>query len=134
MSKYDSIINLPHYEPKNHKRMSIEARCAQFSPYSALTGYEDKIYDAGKDNVIKKDLTDDEKEVINSKLSIALENKNKCTSVLYFNKDKYIEKRGYIKRIDLINGKIIFEDRVKVKIDDILDINCFDKDKNGGTI
>ena len=30
--KYDSIINLPHYEPKYHKRMSKMQRAAQFNP------------------------------------------------------------------------------------------------------
>lgn len=34
--RYKYIINLPHYEPKNHKRMSREAR-------AALTGFDDMI-------------------------------------------------------------------------------------------
>ena len=41
MNKYDDIINLPHYELKNHKRMSMESRAAQFAPFAALTGYSD---------------------------------------------------------------------------------------------
>ena len=40
---YDDIINLPHYEPKNHKRMSMYARAAQFAPFTALTGYDDSV-------------------------------------------------------------------------------------------
>ena len=41
--RYKYIINLPHYEPKNHKRMSREARAAQFAPFAALTGFDDII-------------------------------------------------------------------------------------------
>ena len=32
MGDYDDIINLPHYEPKRHPRMSMMARAAQFAP------------------------------------------------------------------------------------------------------
>lgn len=37
--KYDKIINHPHYEPKNHPRMSREMRAGQFAPYAALVGH-----------------------------------------------------------------------------------------------
>ena len=42
--KYDEIINLPHYEPKYHKRMSKSQRAAQFSPFSAVI-YCFDVYD-----------------------------------------------------------------------------------------
>ena len=35
-NKTSDIINLKHYEPKNHVRMSKESRAGQFSPFSAL--------------------------------------------------------------------------------------------------
>lgn len=41
--KYEEIINHPHYEPKNHPRMSREARAAQFAPYAALAGHAGAI-------------------------------------------------------------------------------------------
>ena len=31
---YDDIINLPHYEPKHHPRMSMWNRAAQFAPFA----------------------------------------------------------------------------------------------------
>ena len=40
---YSDIIHLPHPEPKNHPRMSMQNRAAQFAPFAALTGYEDVI-------------------------------------------------------------------------------------------
>ena len=46
MDHYDDIINLPHYEPKHHPRMSMRNRAAQFAPFAALTGYDDAIRSA----------------------------------------------------------------------------------------
>ena len=43
---YDDIINLPHYEPKHHPRMSMWNRAAQFAPFAALTGYDAAIHSA----------------------------------------------------------------------------------------
>lgn len=43
MSKYDDIIDIPHWDPKTHKRMSLYDRAAQFAPFSALTGYDEMI-------------------------------------------------------------------------------------------
>ena len=49
---YDDIINLPHYEPKHHPRMSMWNRAAQFAPFAALTGYDNVITETAKENEI----------------------------------------------------------------------------------
>ena len=41
--KYGGIVEHPHYEPKNHPRMSREMRAVQFAPYVALSGYAGAI-------------------------------------------------------------------------------------------
>lgn len=46
MGNYDDIINLPHHVSKNHPRMSLYQRAAQFAPFAALSGYEDAIREA----------------------------------------------------------------------------------------
>ncbi|SDH43781.1 hypothetical protein SAMN04487901_1293 [Prevotella communis] len=48
MDNYDDIINLPHYEPKHHPRMSMWNRAAQFAPFAALTGYDDAIKESAR--------------------------------------------------------------------------------------
>lgn len=49
--RYDDIINLPHPTSKKHPRMSIINRAAQFSPFAALTGYDDAIQDVERQAV-----------------------------------------------------------------------------------
>lgn len=50
MDNYDDIINLPHHVSKRHPQMSMWNRAAQFAPFAALTGYEESIKDAEKEN------------------------------------------------------------------------------------
>ena len=41
--KYDDIIEMEHHISKTHPHMSLYSRSAQFAPFAALTGYEEKI-------------------------------------------------------------------------------------------
>lgn len=54
MDNYKDIIDLPHHEPKNHPRMTMEQRAAQFAPFAALTGYDEAIKAATKAAMEKK--------------------------------------------------------------------------------
>ena len=127
---YDDIINLPHFESKKHKRMSIEARSAQFAPFSALTGYEDIVKETARLTDKKIEIDDEQKQILNNKLQFILKNidLNPEITFTYFVNDnqksggKYIEKNGIIKKIDNINGLIILKDKSIIKIDDIMNI------------
>ncbi len=128
--KYEDIINLPHYELKNHERMSIYSRSAQFAPFAALTGYSDSIKETSRLTNNKKEISEDIKELINIKLQ-EIDNNIKekpYIEVLYFKKDKtkqggeYIEYRGNIKKIDLINKKLIFIDNKRIDLNSIYEI------------
>lgn len=55
--RYDDIINLPHPTSKKHPRMSIINRAAQFSPFAALTGYNDAIQDVER-QAVERDKVD----------------------------------------------------------------------------
>ena len=58
MLNYDDIINMPHHVSKKRKPMSIKQRSAQFAPFSALKGYQEKINEINKlnDENINKNL------------------------------------------------------------------------------
>lgn len=40
---YADIINLEHHQSPTRARMSLYDRAAQFSPFNALSGYDDMI-------------------------------------------------------------------------------------------
>lgn len=131
MKNYESIINLKHFEPKYHKRMTTYNRSAQFAPFAALTGYNESVKETARLTDNKIELNDDLKFFINMKLQLLEEHiKDKPNvKVLYFEKDKrksggkYIQYEGYLKRIDKIEKELIFIDKHKVNFDFILDIN-----------
>ena len=47
-NRYDKIIDMPHHTSAIHKPMPLYNRAAQFSPFVALTGYEDIISDTAE--------------------------------------------------------------------------------------
>lgn len=132
MSKYDDIINY-NYVMK-HERMSIGKRSAEFSPFSALTGYSDLIYEKGRITEEKKDLSIDAKELLDIKLNIVNKNiiNKPIVKITYFIKDnkksggKYETIIDSIKKIDFIKKNIILSDKKAIKIDDILEIESQD--------
>ena len=130
MKNYDDIINLPHHVSKNHPQMSRYNRAAQFAPFSALTGYEESINEAGRYVTDKIELDDSNKEEINFKLNILnnLINQRNQVTFIFFSKDKlknggsYKTIKGILKKYDEINNLIILEDKTKIYIDDIFSI------------
>lgn len=46
--EYRDIINLPHHVSSKRPQMSMLDRAAQFSPFAALTGYDDAIHETGR--------------------------------------------------------------------------------------
>ena len=43
MSKYDDIIDHPHYQSAKRPHMTMLNRAAQFAPFAALTGYREMV-------------------------------------------------------------------------------------------
>jgi len=119
----NDIINIKHFDPKMHPRMSMENRAAQFAPFAALNGFYDAIEYKGRIIYNKKILSSDDKNILDNKINIIRNNIDREVIITYFNKDKYISKRGYIKKIDNIYRCIIFRDRTTIHINDIIDIN-----------
>ena len=131
MNKYDDIINFSHYEPKNHPRMSIRQRAAQFAPFAALTGYENKVEEMGRITYEKKEMLEDKVSEIDLKLLMLNGHikERPRVSVTYFVKDDkksgglYKNYIGNLKCIDNINGVLLFADRSKIDLSNIIDIN-----------
>lgn len=127
---YKDILYLEHHTSLNHPRMSNMNRAAQFSPFAALTGYEDKVKETARYTENEIYLDEEKKEIIRNKLNIIEEKiNNKVTvNITYFVKDKrknggeFKNIIGIIKKIDNYNNEIIFTDKNKIKLDNIIDI------------
>ena len=130
MNNYDDIINMPHHVSSKRTLMSLEKRSAQFAPFSALTGYEDKINETKRITDKKIQLDETRKTILNNKLQVLYNNIiNKPTiQITYFIKDikkeggKYITNIEIIKKIDIYQRQIILEDNTKITFEDIYDI------------
>ena len=87
---YEDIINLPHHTSTKHPRMTKSARAAQFSPFAALTGYDDAIKETGRLTDKKIELTEEEKLILNDKLLTINNNlkNNPKVIITYFEHDK----------------------------------------------
>ena len=46
--RYEKILEMPHHTSATRKPMPLYNRAAQFSPFAALTGYEDIISDTAE--------------------------------------------------------------------------------------
>ena len=129
-NKYQDIINLPHYEPKKHPRMSMESRSAQFAPFAALTGYEDAVIETGRLTQNKIELDNEQKLSINNKLQYVLEKIKLKPEIIftYFVYDdkkiggKYVEKIGVVKKIDMVEQYVMLIDKTKIPILEIINI------------
>ena len=127
---YKDILYLEHPTSLNHPRMSLINRAGQFSPFAALTGYEDKVKETARYTDTEIYLSEDEEEIIRNKLNIIEENiKNKVeVTITYFVKDKrksggeFKTISGIVKKIDTYNNVIIFTDKNKISLDNIIDI------------
>lgn len=128
--RYDDIINLPHHVSKNHPQMDTLNRAAQFSPFAALTGYDEAIEETARLTDSKIELDEVSKASLDEKLRIIqeqLSNRPEIT-ITYFQRDEkkdggaYISVSGVVKKIDYFKRVLIMQDGSKIEIDDINNI------------
>lgn len=127
---YEDIINLPHYVSLRRPQIPMIDRAAQFSPFAALTGYDDAISETGRLTDEKIDLSEEEKEVLDRKQQFLLEkiDERPALTVTYFVPDAkksggaYVTKSGNLKKIDAIERWMQLTDGTKIPLDDVADI------------
>ena len=115
---YGDIIDLPHHQSKKHPHMSLYDRAAQFSPFAALTGYDDMVREEARLTETQRELSETDWDVLDRKLALIAgriaENDHPEITVTYFVPDarktggRYEEMTGIVKRIDAVEQAIIF--------------------------
>ena len=127
---YEDIINLPHHVSPTRPRMSMSDRAAQFSPFTALSGFEDAIHETTRLTNQKIELDENAKAILDEKLRLLAETieDHPRAAVTYFLPDKkksggeYVTTAGVIKKIDSIQREVVMLDGARIPVDDILDI------------
>lgn len=134
-TQYDDIIRLPHHVSKTRPQMSMLDRAAQFSPFAALTGYDDAIKETGRLTDAKAEIGDEERDRLDRKqqyLQEIIADRPEIT-VTYFVPDEkkaggsYTSHTGNLKRIDYFERLFVLTDGTKIPLDEIVDIesDCF---------
>ena len=127
---YDDIIGLPHYVSQKRPRMSMHDRAAQFSPFAALTGYEEAVEETAR-LTDSRLIPDEEKSAeLDRTIRIILDSigSRPEITVLYFvpdqrkNGGKYEEYTGFLRAFSDYDRVFIFEDGKKIAANDIYDL------------
>ena len=127
MSKYDDMLYM-NRPSSPRKKMSKKDRAAQFAPFAALTGHNEAMLETQRLTEDKTHLSEQYKETLNTKLMYlqSILSYSPFICVTYFQKDAlkeggaYVEKYGTIKKIDTLNKCIIFDDKTRILIDNII--------------
>ena len=130
MDGYEDILNLPHHVSKTRPQMSMLDRVAQFSPFAALTGYDDAIKETGRLTDEKIEMDEDRKAALDMKQAYLIEmiDEQPEISITYFLPDAkksggaYVTVTGNLKRFDEYERLLILTDGKKIPMDDIADI------------
>ena len=118
---------------RNHAESLEYLRSLQFkvAPFAALTGYDDKVKETARRTDKRIELSDEEYNIINTKLQIIKEHIKEQPEINFviFVKDKlkdggkYEEVNGKVRVIDEVNEEIILVDKRKILLKNIYDIN-----------
>ena len=128
---YDDILHLPHPVSRKHPRMAVADRAAQFSPFAALTGYDDAVREAARLTDRRLELDEYEQQALNDRLQQILGRlpEQPVVRITYFRPDSckesgaYVTVSGVIKRLDTVEREIRLVDGPRIPIEDIWDID-----------
>lgn len=117
---YADIIDLPHWESPTRPRMSRYNRAAQFSPFAALTGYDDIIREEARETGTWIEPGESQKEQIDwrlNEIAAAIEEKQQpSVQIVYFVPDtkkdggEYVTAKGSVRKIDPVRRKLRLSD------------------------
>ena len=127
---YEDIVDLPHHVSRKHPQPTMADRAARFTPFAAITGYEEMVLEEARVTDDRIEMDESSKAALNEKLNMILEfiDEQPEVSITYFEPDKrkaggaYVTVTGTVKRIDEYEHLVIMTDGKKINIDDIYNL------------
>ena len=125
--KYDDMIGLGHPISRTHPPMARIKRAAQFASFDALTGFGAAIHEAGRETEEKKELSEDEIDMIDAKLAVIqyhIKEQPNITVTYFIPDDKkaggrYMTVSGKVRKLDGMKCAIIMTNGTKIPIGDV---------------
>ncbi len=129
---FEDIIDLPYPRPTARPRMSMKERAAQFSPFAALTGYDDVLKETKRTVERRRELDESELEQLDEQLrqieAALAAGRTPKVWITWFEPDerkdggRYVTKAGEVKKTDSFSKKIIYTDGTEIPAQEITDI------------
>lgn len=127
---YEDIIALPHHVSKKRPQMPLADRAAQFSPFSALSGYEAAIAEAARLTHAQIELDEDKKAELDRVLRALTDGSAERPeiTITYLRPDEkkeggaYTTMTGRIRKIDDIKRTVIMTDGRELPINQIIEV------------
>ena len=102
-------------------------RAAQFASFDALTGFGAAINEAGRETEEKKELSEDEIDMVNARLAVIEMHikEQPGIAVTYFLPDekkaggRYVTVSGNVRKLDGVKSMMVFADDTRIPIEDI---------------
>lgn len=132
---YDDIINLPHPVSARHPQMSMHDRAAQFSPFAALSGYEDAVGEAGRLTCEQIELGEDAKARLDAQLASLAACARPWVVITFFVPDslkeggEYCTVTGPVKKIDSLARCIWMANGICIPIGNICRIELPEREE-----
>lgn len=137
LHRYDAILHLPHHVSQAHPRMSRLERAAQFSPFAALTGYEDAVRETARLTDSQRELAEDEKALLERRLQQMQAQLDRgetpTVSITWFRPDEkksggaYVTAEAAVKRIDALEQAVVLTSGEKIAVEAIIQIELTEK-------
>lgn len=131
--KYEDILDLPHPEHKGHPKMSMTNRAAQFSPFAALTGFDNVIREAEQRLEPRIQLQEDAQNALNDALmKLRVRPAGVRVRVTYFEGDplentgSYRTREVRTSRVDPVREYLLTEDGLRIDFSDLREIVFLD--------
>lgn len=127
---YSDIIHHPHHVSSKRPQMPRANRAAQFSPFAALTGYDDLVRESARVTSRRVELSEDDLADINARLQFVQEHISTYPkiTIIYFEEDQfksggaYVECVGAVIKIRPMEQYLVMEDGSEILFGDIISI------------
>lgn len=128
--RYDDMLDMPHHVSMNHHPMPVQERAAQFSPFSALAGYEEMIEEASRQTDQRICLSEEQLEELDEKMEILKDKVADHPEVQFtlFHEDERKEGgekiilKGKVQKTDECRQIVLLCDHTRIPMDEIIDM------------